>query len=187
MESRAYSLLVVLRFLLAVAAFVVEHGLWGMQDSVVGLVGSRAQAQQLWHTGLVAPQHVGSSQTRDRTHVCCIDRQILYHWATREALFFSIYVPTILIYTYPQVVLDSILFLEVKFFFLYLQIALIFKLSFEINTSNHLIVLIALRQSVWLGLWGVVRDAVAIEEPLITVAFLERLLWKWNWVRWHYW
>ena len=72
--------------------------------------------------------------------------------------------------------LDSILFLEVKFFFLYLQIALIFKLSFEINTSNRLIVLIALRQSVWLGLWGVVRDAVAIEEPLITVAFLERLL-----------
>ena len=116
-ESRAYSLVVVLRLLLAVAAFVVEHGLWGMQDSVVGLVGSRAQAQQLWHTGLVAPQHVGSSQTRDRTRVCCIDRQILYHWATREALFFSIYVPTILKYTYPQVVLDSILFLEVKFFF----------------------------------------------------------------------
>ena len=47
MESRAYSLVVVLRLLLAVAAFVVEHGLWGMQDSVVGLVGSRAQAQQL--------------------------------------------------------------------------------------------------------------------------------------------
>ena len=29
--------------------------------------------------GLVAPQHVGSSQTRDRAHVSCIDRQILYH------------------------------------------------------------------------------------------------------------
>ena len=27
------------------------------------LAGSRAQAQQLWHTGLVAPRHVGSSRT----------------------------------------------------------------------------------------------------------------------------
>ena len=27
-----------------------------------------------------------SSWPRDRTHVSCIDRQILYHWATREAL-----------------------------------------------------------------------------------------------------
>ena len=43
-------------------------------------------AQQLWHTGLVAPQHVGSSQTRDRTHVPCIDRQILNCCTTREVL-----------------------------------------------------------------------------------------------------
>ena len=27
--------------------------------------GSRAQAQYLWHTGLVAPQHVESSQIKD--------------------------------------------------------------------------------------------------------------------------
>ena len=27
----------------------------------------------------------GSSQPRDRTHVSCIGRQIIYHWATREA------------------------------------------------------------------------------------------------------
>ena len=33
--------------------------------------------------GLVAPPHVGSSWTKDWTHVFCI-RQILYHWATRE-------------------------------------------------------------------------------------------------------
>ena len=45
-----------------------------------------AQAQQLWLTGPVAPQHVGSSQTRARTHVPCIGRQILNHCATREAL-----------------------------------------------------------------------------------------------------
>ena len=35
---------------------------------------------------LVAPQHVGSSQTRDQTLVSCLGKQILYHWATREAL-----------------------------------------------------------------------------------------------------
>ena len=35
---------------------------------------------------LVAPRHVGSSQTRARTRVPCISRQILNHCATREAL-----------------------------------------------------------------------------------------------------
>ena len=44
-----------------------------------------AQAQQLWLTGLVAPRHVGSSQTRAQTRVPCISRQILNHCATREA------------------------------------------------------------------------------------------------------
>ena len=49
------------------------------------------QAQQLWLTGLVAPRHVGSSQTRARTRVPCIGRQILNHCTTREAppLLFS--------------------------------------------------------------------------------------------------
>ena len=45
-----------------------------------------AQAQQLWLTGPVAPRHAGSSQTRARTRVPCISRQILNHCATREAL-----------------------------------------------------------------------------------------------------
>ena len=35
---------------------------------------------------LVAPGYVESSRTRDWTRVPCIGRQILYHWATREAL-----------------------------------------------------------------------------------------------------
>ena len=38
----------------------------------------------MWLTGLVAPQHVGSSQTRARTRVPCIGRQIFNHCATRE-------------------------------------------------------------------------------------------------------
>ena len=50
------------------------------------LAGSRAQAQKLWHTGSVASWPMGSSWIRDRTHVSCIGRQILNHWANREAL-----------------------------------------------------------------------------------------------------
>ena len=44
-----------------------------------------AQAQQPWLTGPAAPRHAGSSQTRARTRVPCISRQILNHCATREA------------------------------------------------------------------------------------------------------
>ena len=57
-------------------------GMWAQQ---LWLAGSRAQAQQLWHTGFAVPRHVGSSRTRDRTRVPCIGRQILNHCATREA------------------------------------------------------------------------------------------------------
>ena len=39
----------------------------------------------MWLTGPVAPWHVGSSQTRARTRVPCIGRQILNHCTTREA------------------------------------------------------------------------------------------------------
>ena len=48
--------------------------------------GLRAEAQELWDSGLVALWHVGSSQIRDRIHVSRTGRQILYHRATREAL-----------------------------------------------------------------------------------------------------
>ena len=58
-------------------------GVWAS----VWLMSCRAQAQQLWRTGLVAPRHVGSSRTRARTPVPCIGRQILNHCATREAPF----------------------------------------------------------------------------------------------------
>ena len=43
----------------------------------------------MWHTGLAAPQHGGSSRTRDRTRVPCIGRQILNHCATREVQLVS--------------------------------------------------------------------------------------------------
>ena len=49
--------------------------------------GSRGLGlQQQRHTGLVALQHVGSSQTGYRTRVPCIARQVLEHWTIREDL-----------------------------------------------------------------------------------------------------
>ena len=57
---------------------------WGLQQ--LQFLGSRAQAQRLWHTGLVAPRYVESFWARDRTCVSCIGRWILHHSATREAL-----------------------------------------------------------------------------------------------------
>ena len=41
--------------------------------------------------GLVPQRHVGSSRTRDRTHVPCIGKRILNHCATREVLLRSSY------------------------------------------------------------------------------------------------
>ena len=69
---------------------VVGHGLSGTGAPAWWLPGCRTQAQQLW-CRLVALPRVGSSQTRDRSHVSCIGRWILYHYSTREApgcLFF---------------------------------------------------------------------------------------------------
>ena len=77
--SGGHSLVVVCELLIALAAPVGEHRLWGVRASVVELPGCRAQAQQLLNMGLVAPQDVGSSQTRDSTRVSCISMWILYH------------------------------------------------------------------------------------------------------------
>ena len=57
-------------------------GTWAQQ---LWLTGSRAQAQQPWRTGLVAPRHVTSSWSRARTRVPCIGRRTANHCATREA------------------------------------------------------------------------------------------------------
>ena len=50
----------------------------------MGFSSCSTQAQYLWCMGLVALQHVESSQTRDWTHVLCISRQILIHCTTIE-------------------------------------------------------------------------------------------------------
>ena len=81
--SGGYSLLAVLRVLIAVASLFVEHRL-----QVCGL-------QQLWNMGLVALQHVGSPWTRDRTYVPCFGRRILNHWTTREVPYVFLVLCTI--------------------------------------------------------------------------------------------
>ena len=65
--------------------FIAVRGPLTIAASLVAGQAPDAQAQQLWLTGLVAPRHVGSSQTRARTRVPCIGRQTLNHCATREA------------------------------------------------------------------------------------------------------
>ena len=84
--NRGYSLVAKHRFLIAAASLVGAHELWARRLQWWHRLGSRAQAQELWHVVSVAPRHVGSSQTRDQTRVPCIGRQILNHWTTREVL-----------------------------------------------------------------------------------------------------
>ena len=66
--------------------FIAVRGPLTIVASRCGAQAPDVQAQYLWRTGLVAPRHVGSSQTRARTCVPCIGRQILNHCTTREAL-----------------------------------------------------------------------------------------------------
>ena len=61
------------------ASLAAEHGL-----QAFGLHGLQSLGQQLWRTGLAAPQHVGSSRIRDQTHVPCTGWWILSHQTTRE-------------------------------------------------------------------------------------------------------
>ena len=72
--------------------FIAVRGPLTIAASRCGAQAPDAQGQQLWLTGPAAPRHVGSSQTRARTRVPCIGRQILNHCATTEApLFFNVY------------------------------------------------------------------------------------------------
>ena len=74
------------RLLTAVASLGAEHRLW------------MHRVQQLWHTGLVALQHVETSWTRDWTHVPCIGRRILIHFTTREVLSHYFFSPSLLLW-----------------------------------------------------------------------------------------
>ena len=70
-------------FLRYTAIVVTKILLLTNEQPALELAASRAQAQQLWHTDLVALRHVGSSQTRARTCVPCIGRWTVNHCVTR--------------------------------------------------------------------------------------------------------
>ena len=76
--SRGSSLVVVCGLLTVVASPVADHGLWSEWDSVVAVYGHCSTGSVVVAHGSVAPQHVGSSRTVDRTCVFCIGRWILY-------------------------------------------------------------------------------------------------------------
>ena len=65
--------------------------------SVVEACRSRARAQKRWCTGLVAPWHVESSQTRDHTPVSWIGRWILIHCTTSKVLLSLFWIFIILV------------------------------------------------------------------------------------------
>ena len=61
------------------------HGfLWNMGSRCLRF-SSMARGSIIESVGLTPRRHVGSSWTRDWTHVFCTGRRILNHWATREA------------------------------------------------------------------------------------------------------
>ena len=84
-----YSFLAVLGFHCCVQTFsnYRQQGLFfvAMQGFLIAVASLVSKHKR----GLVAPQHVETSQTRDQTHVPCIGRWILNHWSTREALWSS--------------------------------------------------------------------------------------------------
>ena len=89
---RGYSLVVVCGLLTVVASLAGGHRLWGAQVSVAAAHGlSSFSFWELEHRS-IAVLHALSCSTacgifpdHGWNHVSCIDRCILYHWATREA------------------------------------------------------------------------------------------------------
>ena len=79
-----YLLLAVLCLHCCAHSLVELSGLLTLWFLFLWSMGSKAWVQWLWHTGLLTPQHVESSQTRRRIHDSWIGRWILNHWTTRE-------------------------------------------------------------------------------------------------------
>ena len=64
--------------------FCCEAWALGTQAQQLQLTGSRAPTQSLGCLGLITPQHVASSWTRDQICVPCIGKWILIQCTTRE-------------------------------------------------------------------------------------------------------
>ena len=131
--SRGSSLVAVRGLLIVVASLVEEHGLQGVW------------AQYLWHTGLVALQHVESSWTRDGTHVPLPCGQILNHWIHQGSPLFCstdmlVFMPLPWDLIYHNLKSSSVSPPTVFFFFkivLAVLGPLHFQINFRINVSFH--------------------------------------------------
>ena len=80
------------RLLVVLASLAAEHrlqGAWATAATAHGLL-------QLRGTGLAAPRHAGSSQSRDRTRVPCISRPIINHWAPGSLAHFLVICPFVI-------------------------------------------------------------------------------------------
>ena len=94
--GRGYPLVAMFGPLIAVASLIAEDGCEGTWASVVAARGLsscdfRALEHRLNSCGAHAAQHVGSSWTRERTHVSGNGRWILIHCATKEVHLLSIF------------------------------------------------------------------------------------------------
>ena len=56
--SEGYSLVAVCGLPMAMVSLAAEHGLQALGLQWLQLTGSRTQAQELWHVGLVVPRYV---------------------------------------------------------------------------------------------------------------------------------
>ena len=81
LKSGGYFLVALCRLLLlrSTGSRLVSFSSCGTWVQQLQPQGSRVLAQYMGSTGLVAPRHVGSSWTRDRTRVSRMGRRILYH------------------------------------------------------------------------------------------------------------
>ena len=107
--------------------------LWSTGSRHVGsvVVARRLLSAGSEHTGLVAPQHVGSSRTRARTRVPSIGRRILNHCATREVPQYIIWL--IIFYLLSSLILKQYLS-EISYF----DECLLVAVSYIISTKNHM-------------------------------------------------
>ena len=105
--SWGYFLAVVHRLLIAVASLLQSMGCRARRLQQLQFTGSRACTQSLWCMGLVAPQHLDSSQTRGGTRAPCISRHFPIHRTTREVQSVILISAFVFVWYFPYVLLSS--------------------------------------------------------------------------------
>ena len=78
-EIGGYAIVAGPRFLAVGASPVMEHSLYGVRASGLAAPGLWSASSVVVAHGLSCSAAWGSSQTRDRSHVSCIGRQLPYH------------------------------------------------------------------------------------------------------------